>query len=279
MTTILSTSKDHVRVDGNKNAQNKKIMLNIHLYEQYFQEKNNILNHPSMAKLKENYNTQKLNRSFLLQLENSILKCTGNGSYCDLYRCWIDPEDEEKDYFNCHHFAYIALYHTTTDFDHCNEDKISDVIITTWPIYKLKAQTTNIDTFVQAIATLKNKMCYVGIKDQLRGNDVHSLAIEIRTNGFYIYNSWLNTFSNSWFSGLKEGKMFFNEKMSLEVKKITMEYRNKCGLGKLLTKSGLRYCFKILEKVANTYKPGLVKQMTIGRLTCRSLNEKFKALE
>jgi len=223
----------------------------------------------SVEELEGNYNGQTLNRTFLLELEHSILNCRGDGSFCDEYRCWINPLDENKDYFNCHHFAYIALYHTTTNFDHCNEGKIFDVMTTA--TIKLKAETTDIYAFVWAIATFQNKMCYVGV------NDVHFLAIEIRANGFYIYNSWLNLFSNAWFSGLKEGHTFF-ENMSLEVKKITMEYRSKCGVGKLLTTSGLHNCFKILEKI--TYQAGSpVKTMIIDTLICRDLNKKFKALE
>jgi hypothetical protein len=187
---------------------------------------------------------------------------------CDLYRCWV----EEEDSFNCHQFSFIALYHTTTtNFDKCNVEKIMSAITGT-DIIKLKAKTTNIDTFIQSIETLKNTMCQVKI------SDAHFIALEIRTNGFYIYNSWRDTFSNAWFSGLeKENKLF--EKINLLNQKKFMNYKSECGMGRLLTKFALKNCFKILSIIAETYGSPSMQIITIDTLICRNLNAKFNALE
>ena len=113
--------------------------------------------------------------------------------------------------------------------------------------------------------------------------DAHFLAIEIRSNGFYLYNSWKNTFSNAWFSGLEKENKFFKNFKRDEVIDITEKYNRECGIGKLLTKSGLKNCFTILENVFYTYYPTLCEdgkqKITINDLVCRDLNKKFKALE
>merc|ERR1711925_69621 len=81
----------------------------------------------------------------------------------------------------------------------------------------------------------ENKMCLIYV----RGPGAHAMALEVRKQGFYIYNSWKNSFSNSWFSGLTNSNEF---NLSPKMQNMFHEYKTKCGLGKRLTKIDVKNC-------------------------------------
>merc|ERR1711925_50907 len=94
---------------------------------------------------------------------------------------------------------------------------------------------------------MENKMCLIYClgKPWYHG---HVMALEIRKNGFYIYNSWENSFSNSWFSGLTNKNEF---SLSPRTQKAFQEYRTKYGLGKCISKKDLENSLKDMVHLFN----------------------------
>merc|ERR1712034_183693 len=101
-------------------------------------------------------------------------------------------------------------------------------------------------------------------------------ALEIRKNGFYIYNSWENSFSNSWFSGLTHKTEFNLHPRTLYT---FQEYRAKYGLGKCLSKKDLENSLKDIAHLFKIVEDDEYNETPIFfEFNCKDLNDEFKIL-
>jgi len=212
-------------------------------------------------------------RLFLMKLEETIKNCPFN-STCREY-------NNDKSYFtdsrfNCEEFALATFFHTTTTEDpdqdkNCSMENIVSSITTNSLITK---PTEDLTIFVEAMSheIMENTMCLIDVG----GPGDHVMALEIRKHGFYIYNSWNNCFSNSWFSGLTK-KDEFN--LSPIKQNVFEEYREKCGLGKCLTKRDVENCLIDLGLILNVVGKHVYKnEKMFFRFSCKELNKDFKIL-
>jgi len=216
------------------------------------------------------------NRSFLIKLEETIENCPFN-STCSEYKFFNNEESNFMDVrFNCDSFGIAAFFHTTTTDQKykCTLENIASFMridsIT-------KTPTTNFKTFLNELShkKMENKMCLICFKKET----CHAMALEVRKNGFYIHNSWQNSFSNSWFSGLTNENEF---NLSPKIQNVFHEYRAKYGLQKCLTKKDLENCLKDMRHILNVaagedahkYKE---KKMSF-EFICKELNKDFKLL-
>jgi len=141
-------------------------------------------------------------RSFLIKLEEKIKNSPFN-SLCSDYKIFIDENECDIGRFHCEEFALVTFLHTTmTNLEQNKKfkmEKILSLMTTKTSIYT--KPTTNITIFVDKLShkKMENKMCLIYCEGK---PSFHAITLEIRKNGFYIYNSWHNSFSNSWFSGL-----------------------------------------------------------------------------
>merc|ERR1712034_83942 len=134
--------------------------------------------------------------------------------------------------------------------------------------------TENITLFVDALSheKMENTMCIIHVGRHCG----HAMALEVRKYGFYIYNSWNNCFSNSWFSGLTN-KNEFN--LSPRKQNVFLEYREKCGLGKCLTKRDVENCLIDLGIILDLIGKHVYKNENMFfRSSCKELNQDFKIL-
>jgi len=221
-----------------------------------------------LSKYEEEVKIEK--RSFLIKLEETIKNCPFN-STCSEYN--IDKSYFTNSRFNCEEFALATFFHTTEDPDH---DKHCTMINIDSSIENsiISEITENLTTFVDALSheIMENKMCliYAG------GASNHVIALEVRKHGFYIHNSWNNCFSNSWFSGLTK-KDEFN--LSPMKQNMFHEYREKCGLGKCLTKTDVKNCLIDLGHIFNVVGKNVYgTKRVFFQFACKELNEDFKIL-
>ena len=247
--------------------------------EKHLSNNGNIFNRRKIPKL--NVITEKT-RPFLSVLEKTIENCKAKCSMCQAYRFCrrISTSDE----FNCDDFAMAAYFHTTTAHGLCNfynpslqQDSI-----------KFKHRTTiNIKKLVNGLSTMENAMCYVTINrsyevDKIPLHQFHALALEIRPNGFYIYNSFRNAFSNAWFSGITNESLISNWDSNLQIS--FFDYQTQCGLGIRLNEFELINCLEMWESIFNVmHRTNGVKinskfKMEFNFL-CKNLTHKFKNMD
>jgi len=145
------------------------------------------------------------NRSFLIKLEETIENCAFSrfDSMCKHYQFSNDVKsDSFMDVrFHCKTFGIVALFHTTMTDQDKKKCTIENIVSSIQINSISKTPTTNVTRFVNQLSRkeMENKMCLINLK---WGSYYHAMNLEVRKNGFYIYNSWENYFSNSWFSGL-----------------------------------------------------------------------------
>jgi hypothetical protein len=217
------------------------------------------------------------NRSFSKKLEETIGNCPFN-SICSEYKFLNNKDTHFMDVrFNCDTFASATFFHTTTT---TNQDKKCTMknIISSMKTDSISAlPTTKITSFVDNLIQekMENKMCLVYLK---RGHNYHVMNIEVRKNGFYIHNSWQDGFSNSWFSGLTNETEF---DLTLKLKNILHEYREKYGLQKCLNRKDLENCMKDMRHIFNAVEaadPHKKEKIMSFESICKELNEHFKFL-
>ena len=196
--------------------------------------------------LKSTNCVQKKTRPFLSALEKTIENCKTKGSMCQTYR--FSTRVSKSDEFNCDDFAVAAYFHTTTAHGLCD---IYNPSLQKNYLHSKHPTKINVKRLVNELSTIKNAMCYVAINRRYEVNNIffHALALEIRTNGFYIYNSFRNAFSNAWFSGITSESLISN--LNIKVQNIFIAYKTKCGLGNRLNKFGLTNCLEMWENIFN----------------------------
>lgn len=216
-------------------------------------------------------------RDFFLTLETSIKNCKTESSICETYRSYVADVKTIVRY-NCENFAVAAYFHTTSP--HHVSCGVGDRSFLTKDTIESNAPTENIYKFGNELSSplMNNKMCLVWL---IPDDIYHVLALEIRQNAFYIYNSWENMFSNSWFSGLNDTADFMSddvtdEKCSSALKNSFIDYKKKCGLGIGLTKFGLNNCFIHLKSIAKIIKPNSEVNFNYN---CKNLIQEFKDLK
>jgi len=217
------------------------------------------------------------NRSFLIKLEETIKNCAfyDSNSMCSEYQFFNDAESDFMDIrFDCRKFGIVTFFHTTTTEKNkqCTiRNFASSALINSIPTKR----TTKVTHFVDKLnrEKIENKMCLINIH---RGSSFHAMALEVRKTGFYIYHSWENYFSNSWFSGLTNENEF---EWSPQTQNILYEYRNRYGLGKCLTKKDLENCLRDMRQIFNVLEGDADKEKKMSfQYVCKELNEDFKKL-
>merc|ERR1712034_303784 len=177
--------------------------------------------------------------------------------------------------FNCEEFALATFFHTTaaTELEQDKKCSFENIISSTNLGSIITKSTKNLTIFVDAMSheRMENKMCLI----YLEGPCYHAMAVEVRKHGFYIYNSWKNSFSNSWFTGLTK-----NNEFDLRLTNMFHEYKEKCGLGKCLTKKDVENCLIHLGHIFNVIAEEEYKSEKMSfQFTCKELNNDFKILE
>ena len=131
-------------------------------------------------------------REFAKKLSNDMGSCKFKTSACIQY-C--------ESTRNCAQFAAAIYFHTTKtgDGDSC--------LCENWNHYLTEVMTSPHTDFSDFETKIKNtapdSMCLVYTTDvRLPWKNFHFFALEVREGGLYFYNSWKETFSAEWFSGI-----------------------------------------------------------------------------
>ena len=215
-------------------------------------------------------------RCFLIKLEEKIGKSPFN-SLCSDYKIFINKHQCDLGRFHCEEFALATFFHTTlAKLEQNKKFRIKSFVSSMETETSISTKpTTNVAIFIDKLSHIKmeNKMCLIYCDGKLLD---HVMALEIRKNGFYIYNSWENSFSNSWFSGLTSETEFSVSPRTLY---IFQEYREKYGLGKCLSKKDLENSLKDLTHLFKIAEDDKYNETQIFfESNCKDLNDEFKIL-
>ena len=198
---------------------------------------------------------------------------------CSDYKILIDKHGCDPGRFHCQEFSLVTFFHTTmTNLEQNKKFKmkniVSSILMKTETSISTKP-TTNITIFVDKLShkKMENKMCLIYFK---RKPWFHAMTLELRKNGFYIYNCLKNSFSNSWFSGLTNKNEF---SLSRRTRNVFQEYRTKYGLGKWLSKKDLENSLKDMSHLFNIFEDDAYNEKQISfEFICNDLNDEFKIL-
>ena len=225
------------------------------------------------------FHTKTSPRPFLLELEKTITSCTTEGSFCEAYRS-LYIHGVKMGTCSCDDFALAAYFHTTTSHGSCgNHDNLVSLKENS---IESSFRTKNITTFVNELSfpLMQNNMCYIKMGQEKCKHSGHAIALETRQNGFYIYNSWYNLFSNAWFSGLTTGNLSeFSKSDSIwnrQEQELFIDYKTQCGLGNRLNESELENCFKKLVTIFHVIEPSSTMNF---KYMCKNLVQKFEILK
>jgi len=273
----------------------EKKFVNIYSKEIIDNAENEKITFEKASEYEEEVITEK--RSFLIKLEETIKNCPN--SMCSEYKCFNNDKSYLMDVrFNCEEFALATFFHTTaTKLEQDKKCSLENIISSTKLDSIITKPTENLTIFVDAMShkRMENKMCLI----YLGGPCDHAMTLEVRKHGFYIYNSWKNSFSNSWFSGLTKNNKFDlrfheyeakfgsekcltkkdGENCYLSLINMFHEYKAKCGLGKCLTKKDVENCLIHLGKIFKIVGGDVYKEEKMSfEFACKELNEDFKIL-
>jgi hypothetical protein len=213
-------------------------------------------------------------RCFLIKLEEKIGKSPFN-SLCSDYKIFINKHQCDLGRFHCEEFALATFFHTTlAKLEQNKKFRIKSFVSSMETETSISTKpTANVIIFVDKLShkTMENKMCLI----YCLGNfSYHVMALEIRKNGFYIYNSWENSFSNSWFSGLTNKTEF---SLRPRYRNVFQEYRARYGLGKCLSKKDLENSLIDVSDIVQDDPYN--KRQIVFEFHCKDLNDEFKTLK